>query len=438
MITRRGWTVIGGGLGGLLVGFVTLDFLILLGAVVLFSFLVADLLGFHLSVPRLRPEQFSVDRREVQHRVTIGREISDELLVTYLGNGAFWGECFDVVPGRADLVSGRPSATHYWTHGESVRLSYRLRLAERGRQTLGPVVVLAVGPLGLAFERLVLPHEAPFLSVPSEMRWPPRPGGTALSNPVRGPLHLRRRGYGSEVHSLRPYQGQDDIRHVAWFRSTPEELIVSEHRQESRQDYLLVFDLSAGMGAGPPGRSALDIAVEAGYALVRMVERIGEDRIGLLAGTDTATDFLPAGRGTVHLARLEERLALLTPRAESFDLGTQLLELVPRLRAHTHVFVFSEAREVSPRLAVAHRHLLGKGHRLYLLLPEVARLYPPGWGAVAPASVRWAARRELHELHERLTVLKAAGLRFSRYDSTNARPRLLRAYAELRAWGRAG
>jgi len=434
MITARGWQVVGAALAGFALALLTLNYILILVALAIFVFLVSDLIGFHLTVPRLRASMFEVERAPAPRRIPAGYGIPISVRVTYHGARGFWGELFDVVPSRCPAIDGRVSIVRWWAPGESVDLSYVLSVPSRGEYKVGPAVILAVGPLGLGYVRAVLPGEQTFLGVPTGPLRRPSVASNALHVRMRGSLHLRQRGYGTEVRSLRPYQGDDDIRHVAWRRSTPEQLIVREYDQEGRQDFLLVYDTTPRMGAGEAGATALDIAAEVGWLLAGLVERSGEDRLGVATPVDDPPGALPPGRGRLHYAAIEERLARLSTREGSFDLARVLSDLAARLESPAHVFVFSATDPTAPGLAPAYRRFLQHGHRLSVFTPEISRLFEPG---PHPEAGRWARRYEDGQLHDRLRRLRAGGIPVVVYDRRNANTKLLNVYGRVRAWGRA-
>ncbi|MCI4336231.1 MAG: DUF58 domain-containing protein [Thermoplasmata archaeon] len=438
MITQRGWGAVAAALGALVVAVVTLNYLILIVTIAVFAFLTADVVGFHYSVPRLDASQFSVERGVAPKRAAVGGDITMQVTVTYHGTRGFWGEFYEVIPARCTILHGQASETRWWTPGASVTLEYTARVLDRGEHHLGPPVMLAVGPMGLSYAQAILPGETSILGIPASALRRPGAPAHALQTRVHGGAVLKHRGYGTEVHSLRPYVGTDDVRHVAWRRSTPEELFIREYEQEARQEYLLVFDVSPSMAAGPAGATALDVAASAGWVLGGLVERSGDDRVGLASYADRLTAFLPPGRGRRHFTALEERLAMLAPAPEPFDLVRLLDDLSVRLRTHTHVFLFSAGTAEGDRLGPTYRRFLSRGHRLYLFTPDVVRLYPARSAAADLGATRWAQRLELERLRERLSSLRAGGIPAVRFDARNATRKLLGAYGRVRGWGRAG
>lgn len=436
MITQRGWAAVAAAIGALVLGVLTLNYLVLIVTIAVFAFLTADVVGFHYSVPHLDASQFTVERIDPPRRAAVGGEVTMRVNVTYHGPRGFWGEFYEVIPARCTLVHGRASETRWWTPGTSVTLEYTVRVLDRGEHQLGPPVMLAVGPMGLSYAQAILPGESAILGLPASALRRPGAPGHVLQTRVHGGAVLRHRGYGTEVHSLREFVGTDDVRHVAWRRSTPEQLYIREYEQEARQEFLVVFDVSPAMGAGPYGATALDVAASAGWVLGGLVDRSGDDRVGVATYTDRFTSYLPPGRGRRHFTVFEDRLAMVRPTTEPFDLVKLLDDLSVRLHTHTHVFLFSTGSGRGDRMGGAYRRLLSRGHRLYLFTPDVVRLYPARTVGDLGAQ-RWAQHIELERLKARLSTLHAGGIPAMRFDGRNATRKLLGAYGRLRGAGRA-
>lgn len=436
MITQRGWGAVAAAIGALVVGVLTLNYLVLIVTIAVFAFLTADVVGFHFSVPRLDASLFTVERGVPPRRAAVGGEVTMRVTVTYHGPRGFWGEFYEVIPARCTLIDGHASETRWWEPGTSVTLEYRVRVLDRGEHLLGPPVMLAVGPLGLSYAQAILPGETSILGLPASALRRPGAPSHVLQTRVHGGAVLRHRGYGTEVHSLREFVGTDDVRHVAWRRSTPEQLFIREYEQEARQEYLLVFDVSPAMGAGPPGATALDVAAGAGWVLGGLVDRAGDDRVGIATYSDRFTSFLAPGRGRRHFTMFEDRLAMVAPSTEPFDLVKLLDDLSVRLRTHTHIFLFSTGSGRGDRMGPAYRRLMARGHRLYLFTPDVVRLYPAR-AAGDRGAQRWAQHLELERLRARVATLHAGGILAMRYDGRNATRKLLGAYGRVRGAGRA-
>ncbi len=437
MIRRSGYATILASAGTVILALLTLNYLVLLVAVALFAFLAAELLGFERS-PRLNAEEFEVRPVESPPRLPVGAEATVALRVTYRGSRPAWVKVVDTRPASVDVVDGRWSAERWWRPGDQVDLEYRIRTPRRGRQELGPTLARQEGFLGLAFSEALLAPARPLFVTASNPALRSAPSGLALYTRVRGRLALRHRGFGSEFRSLRAYELSDDIRHVAWRRSTPENLLVREFEQESRQDYLLVFDVSPPMRVGNPGGTALDRAAEAGAIVVGFVERSVEDRVGLLTFSEGVHQYLKPGRGSAHFRRVADNLALLATRPGRFDLAALLEEASRRLRVHTHLLVFSTLSEPLGDLHGAHRRFLGRGHHLYLFAAEPAGFYPPPADPTDRRMVGWAQSVEETRLDHRLSLLHAEGVPTFRYDRRGATPKVIAAYGQIRAWGRSG
>jgi uncharacterized protein (DUF58 family) len=434
MLTKRGWAAVTASVALVLLGTISGSRLALLVAIPLLAFFFADILGFHIAVRALRAEEFSVVRVPVPRRLSVGDELRVSIHVTYRGARSFWAELYDTGGSGCGVVDGSRAVTHWWTTGGTAQLDYIVRVNERGDHPVGPVVVLAVGPLGLCFTEAVLGFGESVLGVPRGPRNRPGRAARAILGRSHGSLAMRKRGFGTDVRSLRPYLGSDDIRHVAWRRSTFENIVVREYEQEGRQDYLLVYDRTSGMGAGPRGSSALDLAVGAGWLVAGLVEQRGEDRIGLWAGPPARGELLLPDRSRRHFAEIQQRLARLDTRPEPFELGAVLSELARRLNVHTHVFVFTLGASAGPELRAGYRAFLDGGHRLCLFTPDLARLFP---AHPASPTERWAVHTEANELRQRIRATRAVGIPTISFDRSNANGRVLTAYGRVRAWGRA-
>jgi uncharacterized protein (DUF58 family) len=419
---------------GLFVALATLNPLLVLLAVVAFVFVGTEVVFFHRAVASMTSAAFRVERSPLFKRMPVGLEMVVTVTVTYLGRRGFWGELFDVLPDSFDLREGSTRLRTWWAPGATHRLAYVFRPGIRGGFLLGPTVVAAHDPLGFARTSVVLPTAAPATILPSSLGVRPFPVGPTLPNRAPGRLIIRRRGFGTEFRSLRPYLPDDDIRHIAWKRSTLQQLYVREFEQESRQDYLLLLDLDPSMHAGLWGESALDKSVEAATIVAQMIARQGEDRVGLLTYAGGVFQFLPPGRGPRQLKRLTDNLALASTRSAGFNLPSALTEVAERLRVHTHVVAFSSLSGPMDTLGAARVRFASRGHRLYLFVPDLGSFYPAPSDRIGEVVIPWAAESEQVRREGAIHAVEHVGFPVAVFGQEGAAEKVLSTYQRIRAW----
>ncbi|MHB8352795.1 MAG: DUF58 domain-containing protein [Thermoplasmata archaeon] len=439
MISRTGWVAVGTALGALVLAAYTLDLLLLVGATAVFAGLAGEILLFHAEPPGPERTPFTVHRAETPRVLSPGAELNGQITVIYDGPRAVRAEVVDLLPGTLPIVAGRPSLRRWFAPGRSVALGYRLRAGDRGSHLMGPVAVTVESPHGLAWAQWTVPDsERPLRVVPPAPIERSHRIGPALFTRMQGRLALRHRGYGTEFRSLRPYQLSDDIRHVAWKRSRPGQWYVREFEQESRQDFVLLLDISPAMLAGVPGENALDRAIEAASLVTAAVARSGEDRVGLMTATDRPRQWLRPHRGEYHFRLIAENLAYLRPVEGIFNLGSALERLETRLRTNTHVLAFTALDGPLEGIHRTHARFRAHGHHLYLFPPNRAGFYPPlPPGHPGAIALGWAEQEEHERLEQRTSELRGVGIPIFPYDRRGATNQVLSTYGQLRAWGMA-
>jgi uncharacterized protein (DUF58 family) len=435
MITHRGWESLLAALGALLLSLYILHYLLLLIALVAFAFLSAEILLFHLDSLELSPSTFEVRRSSSAVRHAVGTPGHTDVTVRYVGASGLVAELYDTVPDSLRVTGPMPRHGGWWAPGETRVLSTRFEARLRGSFLLGPSYVRVRSRLGLAERRVVLPTERPIQIVPENPVRKPGSLRRRIFTRVQGRMQLRHRGYGTEFRALRPYQYSDDIRHVAWRRSTPKDLVVREFDQESRQDVLLVVDVSPAMLAGPPGENILDRACEAATMVAGYAQRSGEDRLGLLTYSDRVRQYLRPSRGPAHFRRLYENVGILDVRPGNFDIGPVLDAVGARLRHGAHVLLFSTFDRPLTGLERAYAHFKARGHHLYVFLPDLATFYSGGEDPVFEQALAWADEEDRLRRHRVLAELRAGAVPTYVFDRRGAGTKVITAYGQMRAWG---
>lgn len=439
MISSRGWLGLLASLVVLFVAIATLNLLVLAAAVAVFAAVAGELLVFHLRAQGPQTAPFEATRVETPHVLSPGAGGAIELKVRYLGTRPIRAEVRDLIPRSLTVVAGRTAADQEWRSNESTTFRYAVRAGPRGSHLVGPVAVALESPHGFAFAQWTLPGSAePIRVVPAAPLERAHRIGPGLLSPMQGRVTLRTRGFGSEFRSLRPYQTSDDLRHVAWRRSRPGQWFVREFEQESRQDYVLLLDVTPSMSAGLPGQNALDRAVEAASFVTAAVARGREDRVGLLTFTDRPRQYLRPERGEFHFRRLAENLAYLRPSEGTFDLAAALELLTRRLGRNTHVLAFTALDGPLKELHPVFARFRTRGHHLYLFPPHRDAFYPPVEASQAAlTAMRWSEAEERGRLDRCVAEVRGEGIPTFPYDRRGATSQVLSTYRQLRAWGMA-
>jgi uncharacterized protein (DUF58 family) len=439
VISRRGLGALAAALGGLLLAAYSENLLFLLGAVAIFGFVAGEIALFHLVGPDRGRAPFVATRTELPRVLSPGGTAEVALTVRLNSEVPVRAEVRDLLPGTLERVEGSTHRRAWWTPREERVLRYTLRAGERGSHVVGPVAITVESPHAFAWSQWLLPASAqPVRVVPAAPIERSYRIGPALRTPVQGQLALRHRGFGSEFRSLRPYQSSDDIRHVAWKRSRPGQLYVREFEQESRQDFMLLLDVTPSMWAGLPGETALDRAIEASSLVTSAVAHSGEDRVGFLVQAERLRQYLRPARGELHFRRVAENLAYLKPVEGSFDLASALDHLTRRLAINTHVLAFTALDGPLEKVPTAHARFRARGHHLYLFPANRAGFYPPlPEGAPGRTALRWAEVHETERIQHRIGQLRGHGIPAFPYDRRGATAQVLATYGRLRTWGMA-
>ncbi|MCI4352730.1 MAG: DUF58 domain-containing protein [Thermoplasmata archaeon] len=374
LLAPRGWGALAGGFGTLLVGFYAVNLLLLVVGTTLTVFVLAELLRFSLTTQGFGPEGFVYTRYQNSAEVTVGDVGSMGVRLEYRGRWPFFAEIFDSHPDSLEILEGSARLVTWWSPGAEKRLVYAFRALRRGALQLGPTVVVAHDPFGFAFR--VCTVENPW-TVEAMLEVPlvkTGPSAFEQNRPIEGAVNLPIRGMGTEFRSLRDHQPSDDIRTVAWKRSTMGRLYVREFERETPQEVVLLVDTGRRMGAGELGSTALDRAIETAalvvrYALLRM------DRVGLLLYSDGPALFVRAGRGSDLAAAIRRGLTEAAPGPGTFDAAGAFSFLAAELTGPTHLLVFAAPGVWRERDSEAYRQLTKPGHRVYFFFPDLPGMY---------------------------------------------------------------
>jgi uncharacterized protein (DUF58 family) len=278
-------------------------------------------------------------RRGGDTSVRLGEEAHTELTLTNLGRRTLVGTVRDAWTPSAGArggvqplrVPGRQRHRHELT----------LRPTRRGDRRAGPVVVRALGPLGVAGRQVE--HAAPWTvrALPPFSARKHLPSRLARLRELDGRATLLQRGQGTEFDSLREYVPGDDVRSIDWrgtARSTT--VVVRTWRPERDRHVLIVLD-SGRTSAGRVGdQPKLDHAMDAALLLAALASRAG-DRVDLLiADRDVRASVLRTSAGEI-LPAFVNAMATIEPVLVETDHRELVTEIAVRVNQRSLVVILT-------------------------------------------------------------------------------------------------
>lgn len=141
-------------------------------------------------------------------------------------------------------------------------------------------------------------------------------------------------GDGEQLRELREHRAGDPLRRVAWKASAKRgRLMVREYEREERDVVWFVLDASIELGAGNPGYTPLDRAIDevSGY-VTRHAAR--GDRIGLCVVAARTLHLLKPERGTTHTTRILHVLSQVATFVDADRSGLDEADVAARVLEH--------------------------------------------------------------------------------------------------------
>ena len=188
--------------------------------------------------------------------------------------------------------------------GEALKLDFKIRSIERGKETL-PAPYVAATIFGFA-ERIVPVGQAGEIDVLPNLRAVKRLHAQLNQFVLRG-MGTRaapKLGKGREFDRLREYHSDDDFRDINWKASARHnKLIVREFRTDRSQDILVCVDRGHRMAARAGHITKVDHAVNGSVLLAYICNRM-EDRMGMLSFGADVDRGIGQGRGVAHMRQL--------------------------------------------------------------------------------------------------------------------------------------
>jgi uncharacterized protein (DUF58 family) len=430
VLTPRGWGLVAGGLGAVVIGYLALNVLPLLLGVFLLAFAAVDLVAFGLVTAEFDAEAFRAQRSENTSQVAVGGVGTMALRLESSRRFGFYAEVSDRVPEEFRRVAGSPQLVTWWEPGRPLSLAYAYQPLRRGGYEIGPTSIVAHDAFGLAFRVASLETPWPVDVLPQVALWRSEIT-TRLKSEMLGQVLVHRQGFGTEFRSLREYRNEDDFRSIVWKRSTFERLFVKESEVENRNEIVLLLDVTRPMAIGLPGSDALDQAVDAALLVARYAFSQG-DRVAVLLHAERPLGYLPLGGRLEHSFEVDRLLGRAAVVPGEFRLGAALDHLVDKLPRPSTVLAFTALEPLPEAPAAAYRRFRAAGHRLYAFVPDPLGQLPLPEDPFRKETLVFATGPEEERRTRAVERARSAGVRVSLYDRRNLFDQVTARYARLR------
>src|SRR5688572_23580114 len=157
-----------------------------------------------------------------------------------------------------------------------------------------------------------------------------------------GEYHSAFKGAGLSFEEVREYQPGDDVRTIDWnVTARMGQPFIKRFIEERELTMLLAVDVSASQRFGTRQLSKRAVAAELA-ALLALCAVSNNDRVGLVAFTESVERFVPPNKGPRHVLRLLRDILAFEPEKPGTDLGLALDYLNKVQRRRAIVFLMSD------------------------------------------------------------------------------------------------
>jgi uncharacterized protein (DUF58 family) len=321
-------------------------------------------------------------------------------------------------------------------HGVASK-SYEISPKMRGETTLGPVYVRYQSPFRIA-ERWVVAEIRQRVCVYPNLEEARRHSIYMIrSRQIElEKRYTRTRGLGREFESLREYCEGDEFRSICWSASARRGKLISRvYQMERSQTIWLVLDSGRLMRTKISGLSKLDYAVNVALSLGQVALGSG-DRVGLLAYGRSVRHRVPPNRGSLHLRKLIEQLAMVREESgESDHLQAANALLSIQMRRSLIVWITDLAETaMTPEVIEAAGRTLTRHFVVFVVIgqPDLGQLAAKKPVSVSQMYIMAAAQELMHRREVLLARLRRRGALAVEVDSGNASAAVVNAYLEVK------
>lgn len=204
----------------------------------------------------------------------------------------------------------------------SFDFEYLLYPKKRGEYTFGNLHIYANSPFQMLKRRYSFDRAAMVKVYPSFIQMK-KYDFLAITNKLTGHgfKKMRRIGHTLEFEQIKEYVRGDDARTINW-KSTAKhgKLMANQYQDEKSQPIYSLIDTSRVMKMPFNGLSLLDYAVNSTLAFSNIALK-KHDKVGMLAFSNTITNYLPASGKKTYIRTISEALYTIKTRFLDADYG---------------------------------------------------------------------------------------------------------------------
>jgi uncharacterized protein (DUF58 family) len=245
----------------------------------------------------------------------------------------------------------------------------------------------------------------------------------------------RRRGAGRSFESLREYQPGDEFRDICWTASARRGKLVTQiYEIERSQPIWIVIDAGRLMRSRVAEVTKLDHAVNAALTLSQVALGSG-DRVGLLAYGRRIGHRLPAARGSAHLRRIIEHLALVRAEESEADHLLAAGRLLTDQKRRSLIVWITDVPDtaMTPEVVAAASQVMGRHLVLFVVIgePDLHRMAARKAASAEEMYETAAAQEVVHRRDVLLARLRSQGA-LALEAGAKLSPALVNAYLDVK------
>ncbi|MFP9113787.1 DUF58 domain-containing protein [Flavobacterium sp. RHBU_3] len=250
--------------------------------------------------------------------------------------------------------------------GHSTAFGFYLRPTQRGEYHFGKLNIYVSSPLRLVARRFIFGEGAMVPTYPSYLQLR-KYSLMAFSNNLfeYGIKKIRRLGHTMEFEQIKEYVSGDDIRTINWKATAKKnQLMVNQYQDERSQSVYMAIDKGRVMKMPFNGLSLLDYAINSTLVLSNVITR-KQDKAGMLTFSKRVENFVPAGRRTGQMQKIQESLYNVNTNFFESDFGRLYAEIKKNITQRSLIVLYTNfetldglKRQLPYLKGIAQNHLL--------------------------------------------------------------------------------